>query len=115
MTEQTSGESRQQLMDRSREALEAQRERGLRQWDLLSIWMSSKLTNTQDTAKAKVASEAVWRFALTEGWVSGPLWLAKGRELILSYWALENGLSVDQLREMLDEQREGPSPSKLDE
>ncbi len=78
------------------------RRRGLRQQDALQALMA-KLAPDADIPTAARAADRAARFALTEGWVTGPLWVAYGAQFVLSRWAIEHGVSLEDVRSALSQ------------
>jgi hypothetical protein len=61
---------------------------------------------------ADAARYSVW-FAASERWVSGAVWMTMGVEMVLSRWALQNGVTYDEVSASVYPPREPASDPDL--
>ncbi len=95
--------------EQARQAYAAVARRGMRQYDALQALMSLRAGDAGDVAQAARAADQLARFALTEGWATGPVWVARSAQLLLARWALEHGVTLEEVRGVLASAAPGES------
>ncbi len=78
-------------------AMRAARVRGLRQMAAIQALMEQRTSGSPELGVGIRAAEEAAAFAFSEGWVAGPLWLAYGSRWILARWALERGITAEEV------------------
>lgn len=78
--------------------------RGSDQVQALSALFHNLLQGSGDVEQGILAATQASRFAMAEKWAGGPLWMAYGMQLLLGRWALEQGISSEQIATTLSSQ-----------
>jgi hypothetical protein len=79
------------------ERYQAVRRRGWRQLDAIRALMNQLTEGEADLDKGAEAARQVATFALTEGWATGPLWVAYGPQFLLTRWAVQHHVDTQEL------------------
>lgn len=82
------------------------RVRGSRQLVAVQALMEQLTVGRTDLEAGVKAAQEVASFAFSEGWVTGPLWVAYGSRFLLARWALERDISSEEVAEFFSRQRE---------
>lgn len=78
--------------------------RGSDQVQALSALFHHLLQGSDDVEQGVRAATHAARFAIAENWAGGSLWMAYGMQLLLARWALEQGISSEQIATALSSQ-----------
>lgn len=82
---------------------------GRRRGEALDVLFTHLLSEDEGIEGAMEAAQRTAQFAVEEGWARGSLWVAYGMQLIMARWAMEHGVSSQEIDRVMATRREAPT------